>query len=162
MGYTTDFSGQFNLDKPLTVEHMNYLKKFADTRRMKRQTTTYCLVDMADPTRQAVGLHLGDEGGYFVGGTGHFGQGWDSSITDYNSPPKGQPGLWCHWVPNKQGTALEWDGGEKFYYYVKWIEYLIEHFLKPWGYIINGEVKWQGERIDDIGTIAIRDNIVNA
>lgn len=159
MGYTTDFKGQFNLDRPLTVAHMNYLNKFAETRRMQRQAICH-LADMTDSTREAVDLPLGDEGCYFVGGSGSFGQGWDDSITDYNSPPKGQPGLWCHWVPNKQGTAIEWDGGEKFYYYVEWIKYLIEHFLKLWGYIINGEVEWQGEDIGDSANIAIIDNVV--
>jgi hypothetical protein len=36
MGYTTDFSGEFKLDKPLTDEQAIYVNKFADTRRMKR------------------------------------------------------------------------------------------------------------------------------
>jgi len=30
MGYTTDFNGRFELDKPLTVTHMNTLKAFAN------------------------------------------------------------------------------------------------------------------------------------
>jgi hypothetical protein len=160
MGYTTQLEGQFNLDKPLTVAHMAYLKKFAETRRMRRQADTYYLEDMADLTREAVGLPLGDEGGYFVGETGMMGQTHDASIIDYNSPPKGQPGLWCQWEPNAQGTAIVWDGSEKFYEYVKWIKYLIEHFLQPWGYIANGEVKWQGENDADTGTIIIKDNAV--
>ena len=36
MGYTTDFSGQFNFNRPLTTEEANYIRKFNDTRRMKR------------------------------------------------------------------------------------------------------------------------------
>ncbi len=32
MGYTTDFSGQFDLDKPLTIEHKKILEDFADAR----------------------------------------------------------------------------------------------------------------------------------
>lgn len=159
MGYSTDFEGQFNLDKPLTVAHAAYLKKFAETRRMQRQVN-YRLVDMTDPTREAVGLPLGEEGGYFVGSTGYRGQGWDDSTSDYNSPPKGQPGLWCQWVPNEQGTAIVWDEGEKFYNYVAWIVYLIEHFLKPWGYTLSGTVSWQGEDIGDHGMIIINDNEV--
>ena len=44
-----------------------------------------------------------------------------------------QPGLWCQWVPNASGTAIVWDEGEKFYYYIEWIKYLIEHFLRAVG-----------------------------
>ena len=28
---------------------------------------------------------------------------------------------------------LEWDGGEKFYEYVKWLEYVIKYIFKGWG-----------------------------
>jgi len=71
-----------------------------------------------------------------------------------------QPGLWCQWVPNEAGTAIVWDEGEKFYEYTAWIEYLIAHFLGPWGYRLDGEVYWQGEENDDRGLIAIVDNEV--
>jgi hypothetical protein len=30
MGYTTYFSGKFDLDKPLTAAHLAYLKKFCN------------------------------------------------------------------------------------------------------------------------------------
>jgi hypothetical protein len=53
-----------------------------------------------------------------------------------------------------------WNGAEKFYYYVKWLEYLIEHFLAPWGYVLNGTVTWQGEEGEDQGTITLADNDV--
>jgi hypothetical protein len=38
------------------------------------------------------------------------------------------------------------------------LEYLIDHFLAPWGYVLNGEVNWQGEREDDTGKIIVADN----
>jgi hypothetical protein len=95
-----------------------------------------------------------------VGGKEDFGQGQDDSIVNYNTPPSGQPSLWCQWVPNENGTAIEWDGGEKFYEYVDWIEYLISNFLAPWGYVLNGEVEWSGEDRDDRGMIIIDNNIV--
>lgn len=71
-----------------------------------------------------------------------------------------QPGLWCQWVPNASGTAIVWDEGEKFYDYIEWIEYLITHFLAPWGYKLNGEVSWEGEESGDLGIIEITDNVV--
>lgn len=72
-----------------------------------------------------------------------------------------QPGLWCQWVPNHDGSAIEWDGGEKFYEYIEWIEYLTAHFLGPWGYTLNGEVQWQGEESEDMGLIRIVYNEVH-
>lgn len=164
MGYTTDFYGEFNLNKPLTEAHKNYLEKFAEMRRMKRKETL--TAKRPDPLREAVGLPVGKEGAYFVGEGGDFGQGAGvggddiPDLVDYNYPPAGQPGLWCQWVPNSGGTAIIWDGGEKFYDYVEWIEYLIENFLKPWGYVLNGEVEWAGEDHNDRGRIDIKNNVV--
>lgn len=159
MGYHTDFGGSFVLDRPLTTDQRAYLTKFAETRRMKRAPTKASL--LPDPLREAVGLPIGDEGAYFVGGTGYAGQDDDGCVVDHNCPPKGQPGLWCQWIPNDDGTEIEWDGGEKFYEYIYWIEYLIDHFLKPWGYVLNGVVGWYGDDRDDMGKIIIKDNVVS-
>lgn len=158
MGYTTDFYGSFEVTPALSAEHAQYINLFSETRRMRRDAAR--LEEFEDPVRVAVGLPLGDEGSYFVGGKGLCGQDRDSSILDYNSPPGSQPGLWCQWVVGEQGETLEWDGGEKFYYYVEWLEYLIEHFLKPWGYAVNGEVRWVGEDDEDRGTIVAINNVV--
>lgn len=159
MGYTTDFYGEFMLDKPLTPAHKAYLCAFNEKRHMARKVAQ--AKKMPDPIRAAVGLPLGRECEFFVGGLGFAGQDKDASIIDFNRNPSTQPGLWCQWVPNEDGTAIVWDGGEKFYYYVEWIEYIIENFLKPWGYSISGEVEWQGEEREDIGKIQISNNSVN-
>jgi len=163
MGYTTDFYGKFSLDRPLTPDHKAYLDQFAGSRRMKRNTNVTS--EMNDPLRHAVGLPLGKEGEYYVGvpssgGDSWRGQGHTPDIQDFNESPGEQPGLWCQWVPNVDGDAIEWDEGEKFYSYIPWINYLIDHFLKPWGYILNGECQWQGEDSGDIGKIVIVDNVV--
>ncbi len=159
MGYSTDFSGQFDLDHPLCEGTCNYLRKFAETRRMKRNAAE--AAKLADPAREAVGLPIGKDGEYFVGSEGFMGQDQDSSIVEYNYPPSTQPGLWCQWVPNEDGTAIEWDGGEKFYEYVEWLEYIISNFLDPWGYKLNGQVEWQGEDMGDRGVIRVKDNVVD-
>lgn len=70
MGYTTEFYGAVEVQPPLNEKEIEYLKKFADTRRMDRRN-----------------------GPYFVEGSGFCGQGSDSDIYDYNRPPPGQPGL---------------------------------------------------------------------
>ena len=111
-------------------------------------------------THTLAGLKNGEEGGYFVDAEGHAGQDRDASIIDYNRPPKGQPGLWCQWIPNDEGTVIEWDGGEKFYEYEQWLEYIIDNFLKPWGYVLNGEVTWEGEESGDLGKLIVEDNVV--
>ena len=158
MGYTTDFEGSFKLDKPLAPEHLEYLKLFAQTRRMARDADI--AAGMPDPVRIAAGLPIGDQGGYYIGDTEDYGQTDDASVLHYNDPPEAQPGLWCQWVPVGGGTLIEWDGNEKFYYYTQWIIYIIIHFLEPWGYVLSGEVRWWGEESTDLGMIEVVNNKV--
>jgi len=159
MGYTTNFEGRFNLDKPLTKAHKAYLVAFASTRRMRRDGTVYKL---PDPVREAVGLPAGPDGEYYVAGTDCFGAVKDESVLDYNTPPRSQPNsLWCQWVPTKDDTGIQWDGGEKFYAYIEWLKYIVDNFLKPWGYKLNGSIKWEGEESDDVGKIVVKDNAVS-
>ncbi len=157
MGYSTNFEGEFKLDKPLSGAHAAYLRKFSKTRRMRCDSQMLARQSACgDPERLMVDLRLGDEGGYYVGS-----DKWGSPhILDYNTPPKGQPGLWCQWIPNETNDAIVWDGGEKFYNYAKWLAYLIEHFLAPWGYTLNGAVTFQGEDQSDFGQIGVVDNYV--
>jgi hypothetical protein len=143
----------------LTPEHAAYLRQFEYTPRMRRDPDKALL--LLDPLRVAVGLPIGKEGGYFVGGTSGEGSDHDASVQDSNSSPVGQPSLWCGWRPNEDGTAIVWDRGEKFYYYIEWLEYLIEHFLKPWGYRLNGTMNWVGQDAKDRGVITVRDNAVS-
>lgn len=154
MGYTTTFEGTFHFNKRLLDREFLYLCEFSRTRRMQRSPEI--LLDVPDPARTAVGLPLGEEACYFVN------QEWDEdseiSIVDYNSPPKNQPGLWCQWVPTADGGGIKWNGMEKFYYYVEWLQYLIDNFIEPWDYILNGEVNWQGERSGDRGIILVEKN----
>ncbi|BDH56908.1 hypothetical protein MTP03_18470 [Tsukamurella sp. PLM1] len=55
------------------------------------------------------------------------------------------PGYWCNWVPNKQGTALVWNGSEKFYRSAAWLRYLIKEFLAPAGHRVSGNVTATGQ-----------------
>lgn len=153
MGYTTYFEGQFTITPPLNEQELAYLQRFAETRRMDR-----------------------DSGPYFIDGTGEFGQGGDDDIRDYNKPPEGQPGLWCQWVPTEDGKAIMWDEGEKAYYMDQWIVYIIDHFLRPgaqaqasgdpqfehftFDHMVNGTVYASGEDTGDLWAIHIKDNDV--
>lgn len=156
MGYTTDFYGGFEITPTLKPEHRAYLYAFVRTRRMKRDETL--TEQRLDPIRVEAGLPIGQEGGYFVNEDGFAGQTNGPGVVNYNEPPTGQPGLWCQWIPSEDGTELVWDQGEKFYEYELWLEYLITHFLEPWGYTLNGEVDWVGEDSDDRGKIAVTSN----
>lgn len=130
----------------------------------------------------------GNEGEYFILEDGNSGQNEDASILDYNTPPgqnemtrnvnfetwkkennrrlnEGicQPGLWCQWVLEEtedESQVLQWDGGEKFYNYIEWLKYLINHFFEPWGVKLNGVINWAGEERDDMGIIVVENNKV--
>eukprot|EP00051_Salpingoeca_urceolata_P016394 m.216958 g.216958 ORF g.216958 m.216958 type:complete len:199 (-) comp18663_c2_seq4:39-635(-) len=156
MGYTTDFLGAFRIEPPLCREQAEYILKFSGTRRMRRDEEKAAA--LPDPTREAVQLPIGVDGGYFVGGGGFAGQDRDASITDYNMPSPGQPGLWCQWVPSADGSFLVWNGAEKFYFYDAWLHYLIDHFLKPWQRTLTGTIFWQGEESSDQGLIKLDNN----
>lgn len=145
MGYTTEFRGKWNLNKPLDDTTFNFLKKFNETRRMKRNLPEI----------------YGIEGEFFVDGKGFMGQDREASVVDYNQPPVSQPGLWCKWTPTDDRMHIEWDGAEKFYDYVEWIKYIISKVLAPRGYVLNGNIDYKGEDFDDHGTIKIVDNVVD-
>lgn len=143
MGYHTDFFGHFSLNRKLDKETFEYLKKFANTRRMARSMVGF-----------------GIEGEFYVDGKGYMGQEEDATVINGGRPPSTQPGLWCQWVPCEDGMGIEWDGGEKFYEYEAWLNYIINNFLSPKGYILNGSVRFQGEDSDDQGWILVSNNEV--
>ena len=143
MAYSTDFFGEFSIEPALSDEDREFLIKFNSTRRMARQGL--------DPK-------YGLEGEWLVSGEGFKGQDSDSSVINHNKPPCRQPGLWCQWVPNEDGTALQWDGGEMAYDMREWLYYLIEFYLKPRGYVLNGVVKAQGKDSSDRWSMRLKDN----
>lgn len=148
MGYITKFKGQINVEPPLNAAEVAYLRKFSDSRRMDRE-----------------------QGPYFVG---HDSEG---GIKDRNRPPAGQPGLWCLWEPTEDGTAIK-DGGHdvSFYDPEEWMQYLIDHFLKPgalasatsdpqfnqftFDHVLNGTIDATGEEPGDIWRLKVQDNVV--
>ncbi len=150
MGYHTDFEGSFELSKPAIDQQVAYLNRFSDTRRVKRDVSI-----LKETQGGAYGFNdeYGAEGEFFVGEC-------EKSIIDINRPPSTQPGLWCDWVLTEDGKYLQWNGGEKFYNYVEWLEYLINNFFVKWGIELNGEVYWYGEDKDDLGKIEVENNKV--
>ena len=108
MGYTTDFVGHIDITPPLNAQEAAYLSAFSGSRRFER-----------------------GDGPYAVPGNPAAEEQGDVEIDRYNTPPDGQPGLWCRWVPCWEGCCLALDGGEKIYDPTRWLRYLIDHFLKP-------------------------------
>jgi hypothetical protein len=159
MGYTTDFYGSFEFNKPVEPWLIEYINKFSESRRMRRDNEK---IKELYPKWKDLCFNgeLGTEGEYFIGGIGFMGQTEDDSVLNGNAPARTQPGLWCDWVITEDGTGLMWNGAEKFYYYEEWLEYLIENFFAPLGYVLNGSVGWQGEDYDDFGTITVTDNVI--
>ena len=164
MGYTTEFRGSFIPNKVFTQEQTEYLNKFSDTRRMKRDTSKLILLEPKDKIKLKKYLKNNTFNGTFTfngtyGIDGEFYIGDDeTSIIDYNLQPSTQPSLWCQWV--MIDGELQWDNGEKFYFYVEWLQYIIDNFLTVWDIKLNGNVEYWGERNDDFGTIYVRDNII--
>lgn len=156
MGYTTDFEGRIEIEPALNEIEITYLNRFSETRRMDRE-----------------------KGPYFVGGHGYAGQGnGPDKIYNYNNPHPSQPGLWCQWVPTDDGTALVWNGHEKFYEAAEWMQYLMDHFVGYMptaitelreltdvgdflqGHVCNGTISAQGERPSDTWLLEVKDNQV--
>ena len=185
MGYTTDFEGSFKLSRPTTVTEFNYINMISETRRMKRDVNKLMEKfkgEFGHPTRPD--NPYGNDGEFFVGGSGWAGQDHDDTIIDYNTSPGqlgfdemrdfnerygenqnrivnglSQPGLWCQWILTDK-EELQWDGNEKFYHYIEWLKYLINNFFEEWGIKLNGEVSWVGEDSSDRGKIVVENNKV--
>jgi hypothetical protein len=155
MGYDITFEGGSQISPSLTREQREYLRSFTRTRRVRRDPSK--AAELPDPQRLKLGLPVGDEGAFFVG-SGYDRKEDDPSVIDANSPPAGQPGLWCQWVPNDGGDVLEWDGREKFVAYFDWLRYLIEAFFQPWGCVLDGRVSWKGDNYWDLGELIVERN----
>lgn len=153
MGYTTEFTGSFQLNKPLDKKTAKLINGLNRTRRMKRDLTKLGMT-------QEEANQYGIDGEFYCPPKSNFcGQDNDASIVDFNEPPETQPGLWCGWRYSKTNNCIKWDGGEKFYHYVSWLKYLIDNILGS-EYQLNGEVTFQGEDEDDKGTIIVENNVI--
>lgn len=154
MGYSTDFFGQINIDPPLNAAEIAYLEAFSCTRHMLRSQGEYYVDSLYGHDYTGVNQHLGH----------------------HNIPFPSQPSLWCNFSATKDGKSIVWDESEKTQEAKKWIEYLINHFLKPnahaskvndpqfkdftFDHICNGKLLAQGEDITDRWKLVVVDNTV--
>jgi hypothetical protein len=147
MGYTTDFTGHVTVDPPLNPAEVAFLRAFAETRRQTVPEGPYSTKDY---------------------GWGQLPEG----ASDW--PPEGQPSRWCDWEPTQDAAGIEWNGVEKFDAADIWMQYLIDHFLKPgaaaqglpgfeeftFDHTVNGVINAQGEREDDVWRLVVVANVV--
>jgi len=168
------FNGKYGLPVPLEqrltptqLKHAKALKKDG------------ILLDISTiPDNRTAAQIYGEQGQFFAHPKGEDRIG----VIDYNRPPgqisttdffkdwhtneklkkegNCQPGLWCSWIISPDRNYLEWNGAEKFYDYVEWLQYLITNFFQPWGIKLNGQIKWSGEDHTDVGIITVKNNIV--
>lgn len=116
MGYTTNFTGQLEFSRPLTVIEYNEIEAM-------NEDADRCY-----------------------------------KYTDKDTIPES----YMQWISNKDGTALIWDGSEKFYNYIHWLRWLIKHYFKPRGIDLHGTLRWQGEEVGDVGIIKVVDGKVTS
>ena len=180
MGYQTTLDGAFSVTPAVTKTFMDFINRFAETRRMMRDPKIVQDMD-ADWAQHCFNGHLGEQAGYYVPPRtlkaswlkadarpanrqadipNPYGDVRDKSVISGNRPPAGQPNSWCQWCMPTH-TTLAWDGAEKFYDYAEWLGYLITHFFRPSGYVVNGDVCWQGEDHKDRGILSVTNNAVD-
>jgi hypothetical protein len=145
MGYTTEFKGSFGVEPALDEKTQKLIRGLNTTRRMKRDVSKIGLVEK----------DYGTDGEFYITEKDE-----DPSVLEYNKPPATQPSLWMGWKYDAKAKVIEWDGGEKFYNYVLWIEYLIRRVFVPRQIVVNGAVTYRGEGRRDTGTITVTNNVV--
>lgn len=110
MGYNTNIIGHIEVQPPLSVVEQRYLTAFGQVRHIERPGGPY----EVDPNPAAS-------------------RGRDPALSTeaYNAIASGKPNYWCDWAPCWEGCCLVHSGKEKSYSMRDWLEYLIEHFLRP-------------------------------
>lgn len=144
MGYETQLTGSFRLNKEMSDKLYDFLVKFNQ------------IDHVAVRTKKEYGV----EGEFLVDTTALKNM---KRIKRQNDPtriqPSTQPSEFCNWIPTDK-KHIKHDGRPKPYFYIEWLVYLIHKILAPNGYIMNGKVKWKGEEKGDVGVISVRNNHV--
>ena len=145
MSYHTDFTGHFTFNQMLDTKTAMFINQLSRTRRVTHAPDK--LIE------QGFLNDYGVEGEWFV-------QRNTNAVLNFNTPPSTQPSLYLEWRVSDDKKRLYWNGAEKFYHYIEWLEYLIDNILKPKNYSLNGTVYFQGENEDDSGVIEIKNNYI--
>lgn len=154
MGYDTAFKGCLFFNKPLSKNLADAINRYCSIR--------HCVY-------RDKGEQYGPDGKWWDGD--ELDVDWRKAIfeydeterkkqEDYNQLADGLPSFYCQWKVSDDRREIVWDGGEKFYGYIQWLEIIIDHFLRPNLYVLNGEMEWQGEDASDTGIFCVCENKV--
>ena len=171
MGYTIDYNGEFKLNKPLRETHATFLRDFAKTRHYHRvwkdeEQNGWMFVDPDEDLEPDLSNEDFKKVLYAIPYDHYARKSYELehwSCVDWNEVNPGMPSFYCQWIPNEFNNGIEWDGGEKFYKAKEWLELMIEHFFKPWGYVLNGEVEIENGESEygfNFGYLIVEDNVV--
>lgn len=89
---------------------------------------------------------------------GNYDSKHDGYYAEFMETPDTIPDSYNKWEPSEDGTQIVWNQAEKFYDYIHWLRWIVKHYLKPRGLVLNGEIRWQGEDMEDVGVINATDN----
>ena len=53
--------------------------------------------------------------------------------------------VYMDWIISQNRKCLKWNGMEKFYGYVEYLQLLLDAIFIPLGYVLNGKIYYQGE-----------------
>lgn len=91
-------------------------------------------------------------------------------MTHHSTKEHEYPTSYCQWVVTEDGSFVEWDGNEKFYEAMDWMQYIIDNFLGlnpaanldfSKGHTLNGQIEAQGEEEEDQWSLVVKDNKVS-
>jgi len=159
MGYTTNFEGEFTFNKQVDKELEKYVNNFARTRHMLYNTEW---IKKELPFWRAFTFdgNLG-KNGCLIADENHVFDVWPNEnekwVKDVNDSGD-CPSLWANW--KIENNTLVWNGAEKFYSYVEWLEFYITNFFEPNDLKLSGVVYFYGEDREDCGSIIIDENFV--
>jgi hypothetical protein len=83
----------------------------------------------------------------------------DPESLDFGDTPP--IGSYMQWVPSETLDSIGWDGNEKFYNYVEWLQFVCD-WLSRLGIAATGELTWSGESAEDTCVIRVVDNKVTS
>jgi hypothetical protein len=174
MSIPTYFFCEFTVTPAFRPEHEAYLKAFSNSYHCKKDVNA--LVLLPDPVRDLANLGVGEDGEFSVGDLDTDRpsaaviafratrvRASPSSDNEYElastQPSTGQ----CCW--QFEGDSIWCDQDDDLEEYADWLEYVIQKFLIPWGYVVNGMlVRQEDEGYEDLppsfARLSVTDNVV--
>ena len=68
---------------------------------------------------------------------------------------------WCCWDIYSDRKTISRNSSISTHNHIKWLQFLIDKFFKPWELIVSGEVKYRGKDWDTICRITVTDNCIS-